>query len=328
MPLKDLPRSGAPAHADDEPWPGAIASPRADEAVPPSVRLPPGMDAVVYDTETTGLDKACCQVLQFASLRYDRDFARVAGREVRVRPLPYVVPSPGSLRVTGVDHRDLDAPDRLDEYDASRVIEELLLPPRGRSRLFLTFNGIAYDDEVLRRMLYRNLRSPWFHSQRGVRIDVLVLVRMIRLALGADKAIAFPAADADGKARTTLSETCAANGIEPTNAHDALADAEMTMRLADLVRRKAPWAWDLAYACGNAANIASHFAGSGTRRGCSTRGRNPACPRPATTCGSACGTRSCSWPTSRSSARDPSRGRCPRSAPSPARTRSRSSTST
>ena len=60
------------------------------------------MSFVFYDTETTGTQSAFDQILQFAAERTDDDLQEIDRFEIRSRLLPYVVPSPGALRVTGL----------------------------------------------------------------------------------------------------------------------------------------------------------------------------------------------------------------------------------
>ena len=59
------------------------------------------MSFVFYDTETTGTQTAFDQILQFAAIKTDDDLNELDRFEIRCRLMPYIVPSPGALRVTG-----------------------------------------------------------------------------------------------------------------------------------------------------------------------------------------------------------------------------------
>ena len=63
--------------------------------------------AIFYDTETTGTDTAFDQMLQFAAIKTDDDLNVIDQFNVRCRLLPWVVPSPGALVITGVTPNDL-----------------------------------------------------------------------------------------------------------------------------------------------------------------------------------------------------------------------------
>jgi exodeoxyribonuclease-1 len=56
---------------------------------------------IFYDTETSGLSSAFDQILQFAAIRTDDDLNETGRFEIRSRLLPYVVPSPQAMLVTG-----------------------------------------------------------------------------------------------------------------------------------------------------------------------------------------------------------------------------------
>ncbi|MFO7680452.1 MAG: hypothetical protein R6X34_10410 [Chloroflexota bacterium] len=55
-----------------------------------------------YDLETSGLNSAFDQCLQFAAIRTDADFQVLERHEFRVRLRPDIIPSPGALLATGV----------------------------------------------------------------------------------------------------------------------------------------------------------------------------------------------------------------------------------
>ncbi|MCK5420273.1 MAG: exodeoxyribonuclease I, partial [Desulfobacterales bacterium] len=50
-----------------------------------------------YDIETTGLNKAFDQVLQFAAFRTDRQLNEIDRYTIKVQLRPDVIPSPGAI---------------------------------------------------------------------------------------------------------------------------------------------------------------------------------------------------------------------------------------
>lgn len=207
-------------------------------------------DLIIYDTEATDLDVKHGQITQFAAVKADINFNISDQLNIRVRRLPWVVPTPRALEVTGMDVHDLDSKGDMSEYDASEKIEKFVVPGYGDKRLLVTFNG-RFDDELIRTTLFRNLRSPWFSSgKKTYKLDVLDLIRLACSDESVD--INVPIKD-DGTPSWKLEHLSPANGIE-INAHDALGDTLSTMRLAKLVKEKAPWAWRVAVWCGLAEN--------------------------------------------------------------------------
>ena len=58
------------------------------------------MDYIFYDTETTGLETAFAQILQFAAIKTDENLNELERFDIRCRLQPHIVPSPGAMLVT------------------------------------------------------------------------------------------------------------------------------------------------------------------------------------------------------------------------------------
>lgn len=216
-------------------------------------------DLVVYDTEANDKDPRHGQITQFGAIRADMDLNELEELNLRVRRLPWVVPMPEALRVTGMDPRDLEGPGTVSEYEASGQIEKFLVPGYGVQRVNLTFNGIRFDDEIIRTMLFRNLRNPWFSSGKlTTKVDLLNLVQLVHSI--DPEAVVVPR-DEDDKLKWKLDRLCPANGIA-IDAHDALGDARATLALARLIKERAPWAWAIALDCGLASKVESLLEGA------------------------------------------------------------------
>ena len=84
------------------------------------------MAFVFYDTETTGLETAFDQILQFGAIRTDDDLNEVERINVRCRLLPHVVPSPGALLATGIRPATLVDPSLPSHYEAIQQIQAKL----------------------------------------------------------------------------------------------------------------------------------------------------------------------------------------------------------
>lgn len=210
-------------------------------------------DLCFYDTEATDADTRHGQITQFGGIRTDMNFRKLADLVVRVRPLPWIVPTPEALAVTQLEISDLFSADAISEFDASGRIERFLNPGWHGERVFVTYNGIDFDDELIRSTLFRNLRHAYPTSgKKSARVDMLNVVRLAHHFQPGALETVFD--EERGKLTWRLEKICPANGIS-LRAHDAYADAVGLMELTKIVRERAPWAWETALANGNAARV-------------------------------------------------------------------------
>ena len=194
-----------------------------------------------YDVETTGLNVAFDQVLQFAATRTDEDFNVIEEHDLRVRLRPDMIPSPEAVvthRIPMGTMRD----EGVSEAEAIRQIHALLNEP---GTISLGYNSLSFDDEVLRFSFYRNLLPPYTHQYANDcgRMDVYPMAVMYWLA-GSD---AVQWSDAEGAFK--LETLAASNGFDAHaehRDHDAASDVRVTLELARALAQEAErWA-DLA----------------------------------------------------------------------------------
>jgi exodeoxyribonuclease-1 len=210
-----------------------------------------------YDSEATDVHVRHGQMTQFGGITCGEDFGIAEKISQYIRLLPWVVPHPGALAVTKKNPSDLTDHALPSEYEAARTIQRFLLPPRGVTRVYVTYNGLRFDNELLRTTFYRNFLNPWFNSGRNtVNIDLLPLVRLVH-SVDAD-AITVPT-DGEGAPIFKLDRLCPANGIA-LDAHDAYHDSVGTMQLFRLVQERAPWAVELAMKCGSESAVEAMIA--------------------------------------------------------------------
>lgn len=197
------------------------------------------MSFVIYDVETTGLNRRFDQILHFAAIRTDDTLAPTATLEVRSRLLPYVVPSPKALMLTGTSLKDITSPLRPSHYQMVCDIQRTLA---GWSpALFLGYNSIRFDEEFLRQAFYQCLHPTFLtNTNNNARADVLNLTRAV--ACLRPGVLQVPR-DSDGRQIFRLSDLAAANGFISMGAHDAMRDVELTLQLCQRVRDEAPDIW-------------------------------------------------------------------------------------
>lgn len=202
------------------------------------------MTFVFYDTETTGLDAAFDQIVQFAAIVTDDDFNPIEELNLRCRLQPHVVPSPGAINITRVGPRAIQAAP-LSLYKMVGGIREFI--ERWTPATFLGFNSIDFDEKMLRGAFYQTLHPAFLTNTNGnTRMDVLRLAHAVA-ALRPD-AIKVPLNE-KGNSSLKLGGLLQANGFPLDQAHDALADTRGTVALARYLRDRAPDVWDHLFAC-------------------------------------------------------------------------------
>ena len=197
------------------------------------------MSFIFYDTETTGTNKNFDQIIQFAAIRTDADMNEVDQFEIRSRILPYVVPSPGAMRVTRVTASQLVSELLPTHYEMVSSIREKLI--EWSPATFMGYNSIEFDEHLLRQAFYKNLFPLYLTNTNGncrsdvmraIQTAVLFVPNAIRIYVGNNNKHVFK-----------LDEVAPANGYAHESAHDALDDVRATIHLARLVADSAPDIW-------------------------------------------------------------------------------------
>jgi exodeoxyribonuclease I len=194
---------------------------------------------VLYDVETSGLNKRFDQILQFAAVRTDADLVETHRFETRSRLMPHVVPSPRALHVNGITLDEANSTTRPSHYSMVCEIAETLAS--WCPATFLGFNSIRFDEEFLRQAFYQCLHPVFLTNTNGnARADVL---NLMRAATTLHPAVILPGVEIDGRLNHRLDALAAANGIAQGKAHDAESDVDAMLGLCRLVRDGAPELW-------------------------------------------------------------------------------------
>ena len=193
-----------------------------------------------HDYETFGTSPSLDRPAQFAAIRTDADFNIIGEPEVfYCKPADDYLPQPEAVLITGITPQHAKA-NGVNEADFARRIHDLFTVPK---TCVLGYNNVRFDDEVTRNIFYRNFYDPyaWSWQNNNSRWDLLDVMRAC-YALRPD-GINWPEND-DGLPSFRLEHLTKANGIEHSNAHDAMADVYATIAMAQLVKTHQPRLFD------------------------------------------------------------------------------------
>ncbi len=181
-----------------------------------------------YDTETSGLNRAFDQILEFAAIRTDLRLNELERFSVRIRLRPDVVPSPQAILVNRI-RTDRFSSGRC-EYEAMREIHAQVNRPGTTS---IGYNSIGFDDEFLRFSFYRNLLPPYTHQYASHcrRMDLLPIAIIYWLYRG--DVLQWPVLN--GKASLKLEDIGSLNELFTGPSHEAMSDVEAALRLARIL---------------------------------------------------------------------------------------------
>ena len=197
------------------------------------------MSFVFWDTETTGMNTAFDQILQFGAIRTDHELRELERFDIRCRLLPHVVPSPGALLTTGIGIDQLTDPALPSHYQMVRAIKARL--EEWSPALFIGHNSMRFDEHLLRQAFYQTLHPPYLTNTNGNgRLDSLAVLRAANF-LEPD-VLTVPAGE-KGRPTFSLDRLAPANGFAHEAAHDAMGDTEATLHLCRLVRERAEGVW-------------------------------------------------------------------------------------
>ena len=179
------------------------------------------------------------QVLQFAAILTNDQLEEVDRFEIRCRCLPWIVPAPMALKVTGVTPDMLDDQSLPSFYDMMSAIRTKL--ESWGPAIYAGYNSMRFDEPLMQRAFWQALHPPYLTvTNDNARMDILPLVQAASHLY--EGVFNYPTTPR-GRTGFKLDQLAPLNGFAHENAHDALADVEATIFIARILAERCSELW-------------------------------------------------------------------------------------
>jgi exodeoxyribonuclease-1 len=193
---------------------------------------------VFYDFETCSSNVSYGQIIQAAALLVNDNFQELDRYEGRCKLSPGIIPEAMALIVNKTTPKILKETN-LSHYQMIRQMMEKF--NQWKNSIFIGYNSINFDEEFLRRTLFKNLDYPYLTVTNGnERADLFSLARASHLYY--PNCLRTPISNKNNPV-FKLDQLAPMNGIKHNDAHTAISDVLATVEIAKLLSKKAPNVW-------------------------------------------------------------------------------------
>ena len=196
------------------------------------------MNYIFYDFETTGRNSNWDQILQVGAIFTDSNFKEIDKIEASTALKPGQIPYPKAILVNKSSINNLTH-SNLSNFQFVNLIYEKFksLGPA----IYIGYNSINFDEEFLRKSLFKNLIDPYITVTNGnKRADLLNILTTNYIF--EPNIIKIPKNEKN-RPVFKLDKVAPYNEIV-FNAHDAIGDTEATIKLSHILSNKNPDLWN------------------------------------------------------------------------------------
>jgi len=193
---------------------------------------------VFYDFETCSSNVSYGQIIQAAAVLVNDNFQELDRYEGRCKLNPGIVPEAMALLVNKTTPKMLKETN-LSHYEMIRQLVDKF--KQWKNSVFIGYNSINFDEEFLRRTLWKNLEYPYLTNTNGSeRGDLFSLARACHLYY--PDCIKTPISDKNNPV-FKLEKLAPINNIKHDQAHSAMGDVLASIEIAKLLSKKASNVW-------------------------------------------------------------------------------------
>ena len=193
---------------------------------------------VFYDFETCSSNVSYGQIIEAAAVLVNDNFQELDRFESRCKLSPGIIPEAMALLVNKTSSKMLKERN-LSHYQMIRQMMDKF--NQWKNSIFIGYNSVEFDEEFLRRTLFKNLEYPYLTVTNGnERGDLLGLARAAHLYY--PDCIKTPISDKNNPL-FKLEQLAPMNNIKHDKAHSAMGDVLASIGIAKLLYKKAPNVW-------------------------------------------------------------------------------------
>jgi len=195
------------------------------------------MDQLIfYDTETSSLRELnFVQAIQIGSILTNSSLEQIDSFSTLCSPLPWTLITPKALLInkkkeifdTEITHYQMikSTYDKWSSWSSSG------------EAVFISYNGMRFDEEVMRRQFYWNLFDPYITNTNGnSRLDLYLKMYVV----GFFYKDIFPIPEKNNQISLKLEHFAELFKMNTQNAHDALEDCEYLKELLSQIKSRLP----------------------------------------------------------------------------------------
>ena len=204
------------------------------------------MNLAIWDIESSSASTDFGSIIEIGGILIDENFIEKDRFNLRCRLPEGEIPQAMALIVNKTSV-DLLTKSNLSHYQMLHEVEKIF--KKWSPAIFLGWSNIGFDDEMIRKEFFRSIRYPYLtNASPNKRHDGL---NIARAAYAIDNSVLKTEINAKGNAVMKLESLARNNGFEVSGAHSAIFDAELTIKVLSLIKKKQPQTWDAFLKTGN-----------------------------------------------------------------------------
>tara|TARA_B100001093_G_scaffold359529_1_gene344216 strand:- start:269 stop:1714 length:1446 start_codon:yes stop_codon:yes gene_type:complete len=196
------------------------------------------LNYVIWDIETDSAQLDWATMIEVGAILLDENFKEKERFSARCRMPQDRVPSATALCINK-SNVDLITKGNMSHYEMIAQLEKKF--KEWSPATFMGFSSVGFDDEILRREFFKSLRKPYLINTEGnSRHDAL---NMIKAAFAIDENVLKTELNPKGNKSMKLESLARLNGFDSKDAHSALFDTELTVKVLGLLKDRQPDLW-------------------------------------------------------------------------------------
>ena len=197
------------------------------------------MNLAIWDIESSSASTDFGSIIEIGGILVDENFIEKDRFSLRCRLQDGEIPQAMALIVNKTSVEQLTKVN-LSHYQMLGEVEKIF--KKWSPAIFLGWSSIGFDEELIRKEFFKGIRYPYISSAApNMRHDG---INIARAAYAVDSSILQTEINAKNNVVFKLESLARMQGIDTSDAHSALADAELTAKILRIIKKKQEHTWN------------------------------------------------------------------------------------
>ena len=197
------------------------------------------MNLVIWDIESSGASTDWSSIIEIGGVLVDENLKEIDRFNLRCSLPEGEIFQAMALIVNKTSIKRLTQTN-LSHYQMLGEVEKIF--KKWSPAIFLGWSSIGFDEELIRKEFFKGIRYPYISSAApNMRHDG---INIARAAYAVDSSILQTEINEKNNVVFKLESLARMQGIDASDAHSALADAELTAKILRIIKKKQEHTWD------------------------------------------------------------------------------------